>query len=62
MTGGIDFAPLERGKKDPIEAFIGGEVVGFGTDNSTNNKFIEILGDNGYVYRYNHLDTIGMFN
>lgn len=60
MTGWIDFAPETPWQKDPIEAFVGGEVVGFGTDKSTGNQFIEILWDNWYVYRYNHLDMIGM--
>jgi len=57
--GWIDLAPMKPGEKWPIWAFEWWTVIRQWTDKNTWNRFIEILNDNGYVYRYNHLDEIG---
>jgi hypothetical protein len=59
ITGWIDLAPMKAGTKGAIWAFEWWEVVRYWTDKNTGNKYIEVLNDNGYVYRYNHLDSIG---
>lgn len=55
-TWGIDLAPITPWAKEPVWAFLGGTVVRTGTDSDWNN-FVELLQDNWYVYRYNHLDS-----
>ena len=57
QTWGVDFAPSVPWTHDPIPAFESWTVVRKGTDTSWNN-YIEILNDNGYVYRYNHLESV----
>lgn len=57
-TWWIDFAPSKAWTHDPIPSFENGTVVRKWTDSSTWNNYIEILNDNGYVYRYNHLESV----
>jgi hypothetical protein len=55
MTGWVDLYSSNR----VIWAFEWWTVVGQWVDKSSGNRFIEILWDNGYVYRYNHLKEAG---
>lgn len=63
MTGWVDLAFPKAWTKWQIWAFEWGTVLRQGTDKAIDwykpNKYIEILNDNGYVYRYNHLEEIG---
>ena len=55
-TWWIDFAPAKSGDHQAVQAFVGWKVIRSWTDKDTGNRYIEILWDNGYVYRYNHLN------
>ena len=55
MTGWIDLYSSNR----VIGAFEWWTVVGQWVDKSSGNRYIEILWDKGYVYRYNHLKEAG---
>lgn len=55
-VAGIDLAFPKPWTKADIWAFENWEVVKVWTDDPSWNNFVEILNDNGYVYRYNHLD------
>lgn len=55
-TSWLDLAPVTVWDNQEIQAFIGWTLVNwwYWQDKSWNNR-VEILWDNGYVYRYNHL-------
>lgn len=55
-TSWIDFAPAVRWDNQAVQAFVGWKVIRSWTDKDTGNRYVEILWDNGYVYRYNHLN------
>lgn len=55
-TWWIDFAPAKSGDHQAVQAFVGWKVIRSWTDSNTGNRYVEILWDNGYVYRYNHLN------
>lgn len=55
-TSWIDFAPAVKWDNQAVQAFVGWQVIRSWTDKNTGNRYVEILWDNGYVYRYNHLN------
>lgn len=59
-TSWIDFAPLKAWTNQEVQAFIGWTVIRSWEDKNSdnwhwNNRYVEVLCDNWYVYRYNHL-------
>jgi len=54
-TSWIDLAPVKVWDHQEVQAFVWWSVVAAWTDKNW-NKFVEVLWDNGYVYRYNHLN------
>lgn len=60
-TSWIDFAPAVRWDNQEVQAFVGWKVIRSWEDSNSDiwhwkNKYIEILWDDWYVYRYNHLN------
>ena len=59
-TSWIDFAPLKAWTNQEVQAFMGWTVIRSWEDKNSdnwhwNNRYVEVLCDNWYVYRYNHL-------